>query len=91
MQEIVIQNRPPPEDYRPPPHESNVAQSKHPVNDKPSFDEACVGPDAEIWKRAMLEELQGIEQNEVWRESPLPLDRSAWNQVGFDRQMRRSR
>ena len=25
----------------------------------------------------MLEELQGIEQNEVWRESPLPLDRKA--------------
>ena len=74
MQEIVVQNGPPPEENRPPPHESNVAQSKHPVNDNPSFEEARAGPDAETWKCAMLEELRGIEQNEVWRESPLPLD-----------------
>ena len=77
MQEIVIQNRPPPEENRPPPHKSNVAQSKHPVNDNPSFEEACAGPDVETWKLAMLEELWGIEQNEVWRESPLPLDQKA--------------
>ena len=56
MQEIVVQNGPPPEENRPPPHESNVAQSKHPVNDNPSFEEARAGPDAETWKRAMLEE-----------------------------------
>ena len=40
------------------------------------FEEACAGPDVETWKRAMLE-LWGIEQNEMWRESPLPLDRKA--------------
>ena len=56
MQEIVLQNGPPPEENHPPPHESNITQLKHPVNDNPSFEEARAGPDAETWKRAMLEE-----------------------------------
>jgi hypothetical protein len=66
---IVVKHPPPP-----PPHESNTAQSKHPVNDNPSFEEALAGPDAEAWKRAMLEELQAIEANEVWQLVPSPLD-----------------
>ena len=79
--EVQIFRPPPkdkcPEDERPPPLESNVTQSKHLEKDEPSFEQALAGPDAVTWKQAMLEELQSIERNKVWKESPLPLNRRA--------------
>jgi transposase InsO family protein len=61
---IVVQSGPPPE--------SNAAQSKLPLNDKPSFDEAMAGPDAQKWRNAMLDELRSIDENGVWEVHPPP-------------------
>jgi hypothetical protein len=54
----------------PPPPESNAAQL--PLNDKPSFDEAISGPDAQKWQEAMLDELRSIDNNDVWETRPPP-------------------
>ena len=55
-----------------PPHESNAAQSKLPVNDKPSLEEVLSSPEAPKWRKSMLEELHSIEENDVWEMSSPP-------------------
>jgi hypothetical protein len=62
---IVVERGPPPSP--PPPHESNAAQSKMPVNDRPSLEEALSSPEAPKWRAAMLEELRSIDENKVWQ------------------------
>jgi hypothetical protein len=68
---IVVQSGPPP------PHESNAAQSRAPVDYKPSFDEAMAGPDASKWQLAMLDELRSIDENKVWKLQPPSYDQKA--------------
>ena len=67
---IVIERGPPS-----PPLESNVAQSKLPVNDKPTLEEALSSLEAPKWRQAMLEELHSIDENGVWELSPAPPNR----------------
>src|SRR5205814_5057136 len=67
---IVIERSPPS-----PPLESNVAQSKLPVNDKPTLEEALSSLEAPKWRQAMLEELHNIDENGVWELSPAPPNR----------------
>jgi len=70
LDEIIVESGPPL-----PPHESNAAQSKLPVNDKPSLEEALSSSEAPKWRQAMLEELHRINENGVWELNPAPPNR----------------
>ena len=71
---IVVQPGPPLS--RP---ESSAAQrsAKLPANDKPTYQEAISGLDAEKWRAAMMDELQNITENHVWQLTPPPHNRRA--------------
>jgi hypothetical protein len=73
--DTIVVERGPPSSTSPAPLESSAA--KLPVNNKAAFEEALVGDDAPKWRAAMLDELQSIDNNKVWKLASLPSNRQA--------------